>query len=129
MSLQGLSRLQSGLVPSALAARPCPHLGRNDIASIKYFNKEFYGDPFVAQWLTNPTMRMQVRSLDVLSGLKIWRCHEMWCRSQTQLGSHIAVAVVQAGSCTSDLTSSLGISIGLRYSPKKTKKKKKKRIL
>ena len=40
-------------------------------------------------------MRMQVRSLASLSGLRIWRCHELWCRSQTQLGSCIAVAVVQ----------------------------------
>ena len=40
------------------------------------------------------SMRMQVRSPALLSGLKIWRCHELWCRSQTQLGSHVAVAVV-----------------------------------
>ena len=44
-----------------------------------------------------------------------------------QLGSCIAVAVVQAGSCSSDLTPSLGTSIGHGYGPKKKKKKKKKR--
>ena len=27
-------------------------------------------------------MRMQVRSLALLSGLRIWRCHELWCRSK-----------------------------------------------
>jgi len=39
------------------------------------------------------TMRLQVRSLASLSGLRIHRCGELWYRSQTRLGSHIAVAV------------------------------------
>ena len=34
--------------------------------------------------------RMQVRFLALLSGLRIWRCCELWCRFQTQLGSCIA---------------------------------------
>ena len=38
-------------------------------------------------------MRTWVRPLASLSGLRIWRCHELWCRSQTQLGSHVTVAV------------------------------------
>ena len=37
-------------------------------------------------------MRLQVRSLASLIGLRIWRCHEVWSRSQTQLRSGIAVA-------------------------------------
>ena len=37
----------------------------------------------------------------------------------SQLGSHVAVAVVQAGSCSSDSTPGLGTSICCRYSPKK----------
>ena len=41
------------------------------------------------------------------------------------LRSGIAKAVVQAGSCSSDLTPSLGTAICCRYGPKKTKKKKK----
>ena len=28
-------------------------------------------------------MRLRVRSLALLSGLRIWRCHELCCRSQT----------------------------------------------
>ena len=28
---------------------------------------------------------MQVQSLALLSGLRIWHCHELWCRSQTRL--------------------------------------------
>ena len=39
------------------------------------------------------TMRLQVRSLALLSGLKIWCCCELWCRLQTQLGSGVAVAL------------------------------------
>ena len=36
----------------------------------------------------------QVQSLASISGLRIWHCHELWCRSQTQLRSHVAMAVV-----------------------------------
>ena len=44
-----------------------------------------------------------------------------------QLGSYIAVAVVQAGSCSSDSTPILGTSICPRCGPEKQKKKKKER--
>ena len=91
----------------------------------------------MAQWLANPTRihedaGMWVPSLASLSGLRIRRCHELQCRSQTQLRSHIAVAVVQASSYSSDSTPSLGTSICLGCGPKKqsinqsTVKKKKK---
>ena len=43
-------------------------------------------------WLAS--MRMQVRSLPLLSESRIRRCCEPWCRSQTWLGSGIAMAVV-----------------------------------
>ena len=36
---------------------------------------------------------MRVQSLDSLSGLRICRCSELWCRSQTWLRSDVAVAV------------------------------------
>ena len=39
------------------------------------------------------TMRMKVQSLALLSGLRIQHCCELWCRSQTWLGSYIVVAV------------------------------------
>ena len=42
-------------------------------------------------------MRTQVRSLASLSGLRIKRCHELWCRSQLWLRSSVAVAVAQVG--------------------------------
>ena len=53
------------------------------------------GVPVVAQWLTNLTRNHEivVQSLASLSGLRIRRCHELWCRLQTRLGSRIAVAV------------------------------------
>ena len=41
-----------------------------------------------------------------------------------RLGSRIAVVVVQAGSCRSELTPSLGTSICHGYDPKKTENKK-----
>jgi len=39
------------------------------------------------------SMRMQVRSLASLSGLRIWFCHELRCRSRTWLTSRVAVIV------------------------------------
>ena len=40
-----------------------------------------------------PTTIHEVRFLAVLSGLWIWRFRELWCRSQTWLGSHVATTV------------------------------------
>ena len=40
------------------------------------------------------TMRLQVQSVASLSGLRIRRCRELWCRAQMQLGSDFAVALV-----------------------------------
>ena len=36
------------------------------------------------------SMRMWVQSLALLSGSGIWHHHELWCRLQMRLGSHIA---------------------------------------
>ena len=58
--------------------------------------------------------------------VRVQCCCELWCRSQRWLGSCVAVVVVQAGSCTSDSTPSLGTSICHRGSPKKQKKNKTK---
>ena len=38
------------------------------------------------------SMRMWVQSLP-LNGLRIWGCHELWCRLQMRLESHVAVVV------------------------------------
>ena len=65
---------------------------------------------------------MQVQFLALLSGLRIWHCHELWYRLQRKLGSCIAVAVVYAGSYSSDSTPTLGTSICHGCDPKKQKK-------
>ena len=40
------------------------------------------------------SLRLRVRSLALLSELRIQFCRELWCRSQTRLASGIAMAVV-----------------------------------
>ena len=87
-------------------------------AFIKFTSVKF---PVVAQRkrIQLASMRMQVRSLILLSGLRIWCCSELWCRSKTWLGSCISVAVVEASSYSSNLTCILGTSICLGYRPKK----------
>ena len=69
--------------------------------------------------VTNPTrIHEDAGLIPVLgSGLRIWRCLELWGRSQMRLQSCIAVTVVQAGSCSSDLTPSLEISICYGLNP------------
>ena len=70
-----------------------------------------------------------VQSLTLFSGLRIRHCHELWCRLQMPLGSHVAVAA--ASSCSSDLTPSMGTYICCKCSqkkPKTNKKTKKNRV-
>ena len=88
--------------------------------------KDRKGVPIVAQWLMNPTRNHEV--LGLLSGVRIRRCHKLWCRSQTQLGSYVAVAVAQAGG-SSDQTPSPKTTICLGSSPRKEKKKKTGKIV
>ena len=90
--------------------------------------KVITGVPIVARWkrIQLGTMRLQVPSLASLSGLEIQRCRELWCRSQVQIGSRVAVALAQAGGYSSDKIPSLGTSICHGCGPKRTKKKKKK---
>ena len=55
-----------------------------------------FGVPVVAHWkrIQLGTMRLLVRSLASLSGLRIRYCRKLWCRSQMWLRSGIAVAVL-----------------------------------
>jgi len=69
------------------------------------------------------SVRMQVWSPASFSGLRVWRCHKLWCRLQMQLRSNVATAVAQAYSCSSDSTTSLGTSICHGCDPKKKEKK------
>ena len=67
-------------------------------------------------------MRMQVQSLASVSGLRIWHCGELWCRSQTWLRSHVAVALAQAGGYSSNSTPSQGNSMCRGSGPRKGKR-------
>ena len=62
--------------------------------------------------------------------VKIWCCCELWYRPQMWLGSgvavDVAVAVVQAGNCSSDSTPSLGTSICHRYGPEKKSERERR---
>ena len=77
----------------------------------------------MTQWVMNPTsVHEDAGSIPAsLSGLRIQRCHELWCRLQTWFRFRVAVAMVQASSCSSGSTPSLGTSICCR-GPKKKKK-------
>ena len=85
----------------------------------------------VAQWLMNLTRNHEAAGLSLilglLSGLRIWRCPELGCRSKTWMGSGIAVALVQAGGYGSDLTHSLEPPYAVGAALKRLKKKKKER--
>ena len=73
-------------------------------------------------WLSGLKTRHSVRmwhgSLASLRGLRIQRC-ELWCRSQMQLVSGVAKAVVQPGRCSSYSTPSLGTPMCRRCGCKK----------
>ena len=62
------------------------------------------------------------QSLALHSEIRILGCCELWCRSQTQLRSGVAEAVVKASGYSSYSTPSLGTSTCGRCGPKKDKK-------
>ena len=72
------------------------------------------------------SVRMHVQYLASLNGLRILHFHELWCWSQMQLRSHVAVAVVEAGSCSSNSTPSLGTSICCRCGQRRKEGRKEK---
>ena len=88
------------------------------------------GDPIVAQWKQTQLVstKIQLRSLASLSGLRIWHCHELWCRSQMRLGSELlwlwrrpgATVLVQP--LVWELPYATGVAI--KRKPKKKKEKK-----
>ena len=63
----------------------------------------------------------------LLSGLSTQHCCELWCRSQTRLRPCVAMAVAQAGSCSSETTPNLGTSMCCKCDPKKEEEKEKKK--
>ena len=65
------------------------------------------------------SMRMQIPSLVSLSGLGIRHCQELWCGSPMRLGSCVTGAVVEASSCSSNVTPVLGTAMCCKCGPKK----------
>ena len=65
----------------------------NILSLFKKQNK--IGVPLVAQQVKNPTSIHEVVGLipGLTQWVKVQRCHELWCKLQTQLRSGIAVAV------------------------------------
>jgi len=61
-----------------------------------HYPNHFLRVPNVAQWVKNPTSIHEDVGLILasLSGLRIRRCRELWCRLQMWLGSGVAVAVM-----------------------------------
>ena len=86
-----------------------------------------HGSSHCSSAITNPTSIHEdaVQYLSLVNGLRTRHYHELWYRLQMQPRSGVAVAVAEAGSCSSDLTPRLGTSISHRCGPKKTKKQKK----
>ena len=71
---------------------------------------------------------MWVQSLPLFSGLRIGRCHELWCRSQTDAAWILHCCGCGIGQrCSSYSTPSLGTSICHGCGPKKKKKDKIKK--
>ena len=71
-------------------------------------------------------MRTWVRTLALLRGLRIRHYPEQWCGSQRRLGSSVAVALVEASSCSSNSTPSLWEPPYAEGAALKRPKKKKK---
>ena len=69
-------------------------------------------------WKAQPFCH-QVQFLALLSGLRILCCHELWCRSQTRLGSPLLWLWCRLAA---DLTPSLGTLIPHGAAPKRKKK-------
>ena len=74
-------------------------------------------------------MRMWVRSLALITGLRIQCCHELWCNLRMWLRSCLAVAVAVAGSYSSDWIPSLRTSICHGCGPKRQQQQKTKHNL
>ena len=64
------------------------------------------------------SVKLQVQSLALPTGLRIWCCSKLCYRLQMHLRSQVAVDVVWPSSCSSSSTPSLGNSICHRYDRK-----------
>ena len=87
-----LTKLQSQLSKDKSLPKKCSHIAEQRSRIFIGIS----GVPVMVQqkWIRLGTMRLQVWSLESLSGLRIRHCNEMWYRLQTWLGSGIAMALV-----------------------------------
>ena len=108
------------------------YLERNTYTENFHSKKYPIGFPFMAQWkqIWWASVRKQVWPLASLSRLRIWHGHELWCRSQMQLGSGIAVAVAWASgySPIRPLACKLPYAVGVAPKRQKNYKKRKRKI-
>ena len=72
-------------------------------------------------------MRMRVQSLALLSGLRIWHCCELRCRSQTLLGSWVAMAVARPAAVVLIQPLAWELPYATECGSKKTKEDRKKK--
>ena len=81
--------------------------------------------PIVAWWVKDMTQCLWGCRFHLWprSELRIWRCRELWHRSQILFRFSVAVAVAWAGSCSSELDSQTGNFHMLQVWPSKEKKK------
>ena len=80
----------------------------------------------MAQWnrISLVSLKMWVQSLALLSGLGIRRCRVLWCRSQIQHRSCVAVVVMQAIGYSSNSAPSLELPYAMGTALKGKKKRK-----
>uniref|UniRef100_A0A8D0PUL7 C2H2-type domain-containing protein n=1 Tax=Sus scrofa TaxID=9823 RepID=A0A8D0PUL7_PIG len=84
LSLEQKTEELEGQIRVCIKETEFRHIFCSCILKIKKKEKDF------SSWL-------RVRSLHLLSGLRIRCCHELWCRSQMQLGFQAAVALAYVG--------------------------------
>ena len=107
------------------------------VISGQWFSSVLPFKSWVCGWvfpLWHSGLRIQLQQLGCCGGIgsisspvqwvKDPKLLQLWRTSQTRLGSGVAMTVVQADSCSSDLTPSQGISICCGCGPKRQKKKK-----
>ena len=89
------SQLQSGTEVSVIFHVMKTKLGNITVVVSYIQNERTAGVPVMMQQkqIRLGIMRLWVRPLALLSGLRIQHCCELWCRSQMQLRSGVAVAL------------------------------------
>ena len=102
------------------------------IKSLKsmWLKENFQGIPAVAQWklIQLVSMRMRLQSLASFGGLRIQCHHELWYRSQTQLGSCNAVAVGRLAAAIPVWPLAWELPYAMDAALKKTKQNKTERV-